>query len=186
MSLGIKMRSNITPIATHAFVASESLLIDTNVWLLLYGRQDPSDWRIKVYSKAFARISAAKCPIYIYALVLSEFINSYSRIEHKLAVAQGGPSIFKRFRESPEFLPIAQSIASACRIILKQCARTESQFESANIEAILKDYAAASRDFNDQILSHICRVKNLKMITDDADFEHLDIPVFTANRRLLH
>jgi predicted nucleic acid-binding protein len=40
-------------------------------------------------------------------------------------------------------------------------------------------------DINDLILAELCRSEKLKFVTHDADFASLDVPILTANRRLL-
>jgi len=179
------MQSKIIPIATYAFTGGDSFFIDANIWIFLYGRQEPGDRRIPIYSNALREILTKGCQIFIDVLVLSEFINRCARIEHGFAKSQGSLENFKNFRNSAAFQPAAHGIALACRAILKNCVRTESLFERVDIEAILNDYESQHRDFNDQILSEICREKKLQMISDDSDFRDLGVNLLTANRKLL-
>ena len=179
------MQNKIISISNYAFTRGDSFLIDANIWIFLYGRQDPRDRRIEIYSNALKEILKNSCQIFVDVLVLSEFINRYARIEHKFAKTEGCPENFKDFRNSASFQPVARGIAAACRSILKNCMRTESLFEQVDIEAVLNDYEAQHRDFNDQILSGICREKKLQMISDDWDFRNLEINLLTANKKLL-
>jgi predicted nucleic acid-binding protein len=50
---------------------------------------------------------------------------------------------------------------------------------------LVDEYAAGDSDFNDQVLTALCKKKGLKMVTDDVDFKGRGIPVITANKRLL-
>lgn len=179
------MKSKIIPIATHRFNGTEAFFIDTNIWIFLYGRQDPTDPRIRIYSSALDQILEKGCRVYVDVLVFSEFINRYARIEHKFAMSKGGPTDYKAFRNSAAFQSAAQGIVAACRSILKTTARTESFFEQLNINSILNDYEAQHRDFNDQMLREICLKKKLHMISHDADFRDLGVTVLTANKKLL-
>ncbi len=179
------MQSKIIPIATYAFTSGDSFFIDANIWIFMYGRQEPGDRRIHIYSNALREILTKGCKIFVDVLILSEFINRYARIEHGFAKSQGAPENFKNFRNSSAFQPAARGIASACRSILKNCVRTESLFERVDIEAVLNDYESQHRDFNDQILSEICGKKKLLMISDDSDFRDLGVNLLTANKKLL-
>ncbi|MGB6064251.1 MAG: hypothetical protein WBG50_05560 [Desulfomonilaceae bacterium] len=46
------MSSEAFHIRDYHFSNSDALLVDANVWLYLYGPQEPEDWRAKVYSQA--------------------------------------------------------------------------------------------------------------------------------------
>ncbi|HVA66112.1 MAG TPA: PIN domain-containing protein [Elusimicrobiota bacterium] len=177
------MRSKVFSVADYAFSEGESFLIDANIWIFLYARQDLDDRRISAYSEALKKIAEKQCPIFVDVLVLSEFINRYARLE-KAANLNFKSRNFKEFRDSAEFSNVASSIAVACRKILRQCRRTESLFESVDIDAVLSGYGKSRRDFNDQILGEISRVKGLKVISHDGDFLDLGVTLLTANRRI--
>lgn len=179
------MTGDIVPIVEYTFTSTDRLLLDANIWLFMYGRQDPKDSRIPIYSRAFANILNAKSRIFLDVLVLSEFINRYSRIEHNIVKDSHGPKEFKRFRKSPEFKTVAEDIVTASRQILKHCKRTGSGFESVDINAILTDYKERCPDFNDQMLVEICKTKGLKLVTHDGDFKHCGLILLTANKNIL-
>lgn len=170
-------------IANYKFSASDELLLDTNVWLLIYGPQKPRDARVAAYSQAFSKILAAGSRVYIDVLIVSEFINVYARLKWKIIA----PDIkdFKTFRRSQDFKPVAEDIAADVKQLLKHCARVENGFESLAIDALIDEYAAGDSDFNDQVLTALCKRKRLKLVTDDGDFRGQGIPVVTANRKLL-
>lgn len=177
------MTHKIEAITSYTFTPADELLLDTNVWLLVYGPQKPGDRRVAVYSEALARILAARSRIYIDVLIVSEFINAYARLQFNLLSQPF--SDFKQFRKSIYFKPIAQGISSDMKRVLKHCMRIANGFESLAIDALLDTYTAGNSDFNDQILAAICQRAGLKLITDDADFKGQDIPIITANKRLL-
>ncbi|MGD0960209.1 MAG: PIN domain-containing protein [Methylomonas sp.] len=169
-------------IARYDFKAADNLLLDTNIWMFIFGAQKPGDKRGAIYSEALGKILKAESRIYIDVLIVSEFINTYARLKWKQADVSFQE--FKQFRQSSFFKPIAEEISECVKQILKLCIRMESGFESLAIHALLDDYAAGMSDFNDQILTSLCQEKGLKLVTHDADF-HGCIPVVTANRRLL-
>ena len=47
-------------IASYDFSHSDELLLDANIWLLVYGPQIPRDPRVAIYSQALDKILAAK------------------------------------------------------------------------------------------------------------------------------
>jgi len=177
------MTNNAFAVASYKFKPEDKLLLDTNIWMLVFGPQKPRNWRVATYSQAFARILAAKCQIYIDVLIVSEFINAYSRLKWNVMGQPCGD--FKQFRKSPDFNPIAQDVAADVGRVLKCCSRVESGFESLDINGLVEEYSAGDSDFNDQVISALCKRNGFKLVTDDGDFCGQNIPVVTANRRLL-
>ena len=163
------------------------MLLDANIWLLVYGPQKPGDRRVAVYSQALAKILAAKSRIYIDVLIVSEFINSYARLKWRLLSPSRDfkRSDFKTFRKSNDFKLVAQGIAAYVKHVLQHCTRVENGFESLAIDSLIDEYSVGDSDFNDQILTTLCKRKGLKLVTDDSDFKGQEILVITDNRRLL-
>ena len=179
------MTYRIEKISTYDFRPSDTLLLDANIWLFIYGPQKPNNPMVEIYSNALKKILAAKSCIYIDVLVVSEFINTYARMRWNLLGGLSKNKKFKQFRKSSVFKAVAQDIASDVKCVLKHCTRVGSGFESPTIETLIDEFAAGDLDFNDQILAALCKNKGLKMVTHDADFRKRGIPVITANKRLL-
>ena len=179
------MGQNAEDIISHNFASSEELLFDTNIWFFIYGPHKPNDKRVIAYSNALKNILAAKSRIYINVLILSEFINAYARLKWRLLPTSSKYKNFKQFRASKAFRRIAQDISADVKLVLQHCTRIESGFGSLDITNLIDEYAAGKSDFNDQVLTALCKKNGLEMVTDDADFKGKDIPVLTANKRLL-
>lgn len=177
------MPHNTLDVTSYNFTQNDELLLDTNIWLFIYGPQKPKSHKVETYSQALAKILAAQCPIYIDVLIVSEFINAYARLKWKLVAPH--INAFKVFRKSEEFKAIAQDIAADVRRVLKHCSRVENGFGTLDIEGLMTEYAAGEYDFNDQILVALCQRKGLKLVTDDGDFAGQGISIVTANNRLL-
>ena len=171
-------------VAQYDFTSQDRLFFDANVWLCLYLHQgsDGGYWA-NLYSDVFDHILGAKSQIYIDVLVVSEFINAYARKEWK----DSGlfPKNFKKFRNAPEFELVAQSIAKLVKRMMQYSSRVESRFPTLDMNKLLRDYATGSLDFNDQVIVEICRRNRFTLVTNDGDFRNQDIPILTANRRLL-
>lgn len=170
-------------ITRYDFKSSDELLLDTNVWLFVYGPQKPRDSKAAVYSQALARILASQSRIYIDVLIVSEFINTCARLKYKILSMSS--TDFKQFRKSKDFKPVAQDIASDVKRVLQNCTRVGNGFESLTIDTLIDEYAAGDSDSNDQILITMCKRIGLKLVTDDGDFRGQGISVITANKRLL-
>ena len=173
-------------VRNYKFTAGDQLFLDTNIWFYIFGPQQPkyqtNHW-MRIYSGAFKRILNAKSQIYIDVLIVSEFINRYARLKCHV---DAPPHIeFKDFRNSPAFKPVAQDIAGDVKQIMKCCSRIESSFAVLDITRLINDYAAGDLDFNDQVITEICRSNGLTLITNDDDFKTQDIPILTANAKLL-
>ena len=93
-------------VASHVFRRDEQLFLDANVWLLVHGLHGSSGRRVTTYSSALRRILEARCRIH----VVSEFINSYSRLKWRQT---GTRKEFKEFRNSEEFKRVARDVADS-------------------------------------------------------------------------
>lgn len=179
------MSDNVFNVDHYHFSDQDSLFLDTNIWLYIYGPQAPGDKRVVAYSKALQKILHAGSKIFLDVLVLSEFINRYARLEFYRSRSPQKKSDFKDYRKSTDFKPVAKAIADVCRRIAKNCLPIESGFTSANMEAVITDYEDKQPDFNDLILMELCKSKGLKLVTHDSDFKEQGLTLITANRRLL-
>ena len=184
MSWGMTAMANkAISVANYNFTPEDELLLDTNIWLFVYGPQKPGNNKVATYSQALANILAANSRIYIDVLIVSEFINAYARLKWNVMGKPRGD--FKQFRKSQDFKPIAQDIADDIKRVLNHCSRVENGFETLDIEGLIAEYAGGDSDFNDQVIAALCQKKGLKLVTDDSDFHGQGIPVVTANKRLL-
>lgn len=183
MSLMNKTAERIT---TYNFTSSDKLLLDTNIWIYIYGPQKPNDKWVTIYSEALKKILKAKSYLYIDVLVVSEFINTYAR---KIFTSEFNHIYksyeFKKFRQSAHFKPFAQDIGNTVKRILSICERIANGFESFKVDFLINEYAAGNSDFNDQILIELCKKAKLKLITHDCDFKNKGLSLITAQKELL-
>ena len=163
------MTHDVSHVESYDFTSEDKLFLDTNIWLFIYGPQDPASTKMYTYSSAFHHILKAQSRIYIDALVISEFINAYARQQW----------------HSPHFKPVAQEIADNTKRVLNHCSRLESRFETLDVDGLMNEYAEGGADFNDQVIRELCNSRSLKLVTDDGDFSGQGISIITANRRLL-
>ncbi len=178
--------ANVESVEGYHFTPQDRLFFDTNIWLYLLGPQKPRNRVVEIYSQMFLEVLRRESQLFIDVLVLSEFFNTYSRILFNHVQRQNSFRNFKEFRNSAGFIGIAQDISVDAMTILKHCSRLESGFSTLDINGTLDNYTKGSFDFNDQIIADLCRVKDLMLITHDFDFRKQDLPLLTANRRLLN
>jgi predicted nucleic acid-binding protein len=181
------MSNQVYSLETYDFTASDALLFDANIWLYIYGLSNTRNAeRLKLkYQRQFRQIRSLKVPIFLDVLVLSEFINAYSRQFYNDLPEATKPANFKTFRNSEDFQPIAQEIGKYSRRILAKTQRTNIAFESVEMGAIIDSYVAANADFNDLMLAELCKANDLKLVTHDADFQGDDLTILTVNSKLL-
>ena len=174
-----------TAVAVHNynFTSNDKLFLDTNIWLYLFGPRREAYPNMEIYSNVFKRVVNARCQIYIDVVVVSEFINAYARMRWQFIAPH--TRSFKTFRNSLNFKTVAQDIAAHVKQIMKHCSRVESNFVTLGIDDLLNDYATGDYDFNDQVITEICKSNGFTLITNDSDFKTQEIPILTANAKLL-
>ncbi|MYC77332.1 PIN domain-containing protein [Candidatus Poribacteria bacterium] len=180
------MNYKAAEVRNYNFTDEDQLFLDTNIWFYIFGPQEPKYQRnrwMRIYSGAFKRILKAKSQIYIDVLVLSEFINRYARL--KWNVDAPLDTEFKDFRTSQDFELVARNITADVKRLLNHCIRIKSGFAALDIDALLNDYATGDFDFNDQVITEICKNNRFTLITNDSDFKTQAIPILTANHSLL-
>jgi predicted nucleic acid-binding protein len=187
MFLGALKMSSVFDITTYEFSSSDRLFLDTNIWFFIYGPSQPGSKKTRIYSDALDKILKTDGQVYIDGLIISEFINAYARLEYHILrrTSKTVPGSFKAFRQTDDFRPIAQGIAADVRRILRHAALVGSGFVDIDIQSLVNRYARGDFDFNDQVISELCRRRQLRLITDDGDFCCDRLDIITANNRLL-
>jgi predicted nucleic acid-binding protein len=175
------------PVKVHSidnydFPEGKGYFFDTNIWLYIYGPIGWPDQRSDAYSKALKAIRHSDGTIYINCMIISEFINAFSRIEFK---QQTDFTRFKEFRNSLAFRAIAQDIAYNVRKILKSTLACDPELTVIDLPEIMDLFEQGKYDFNDLLFAQICRAKNMIFVTHDKDFSELGVEILTANEKLV-
>lgn len=184
---GVEGRAGVNCIRRYKFSNKDKLFLDNNVWQYIYTVRDSASRHVQVYSDAFKKMLKSGCYIAIDSLVLSEFVNAYARqIYSGQTIYEKDFSEhyarFKNFRNSKDFKPFARHISDTVRNILKHCHYINHDVNATDIEDFI---SAGQVDFNDLIISDICRKKELTLVTHDADFWKEDLRILTANNELI-
>lgn len=179
------MKNKAHDLTAYAFKKEEPLLLDTNVWLYLYpAPSDRATGHAAGYSAALKNMLAAGACLVMDAMILSEYLNRYCRIEWS-ALHRRTYSDFKAFRKSGAFSSVGQGAATYARSMLKLCTCHDHPFATADVARILTDFETGANDFNDGLLAETCRRHGWKLVTNDSDFTNGGIEVLTSNPALL-
>lgn len=172
--------------ASYTFRAGEPILVDANVWLYLQppAAQPASGWAVASYSKVFSRLLQAKAQPVVDALILSEYLNRYIRIEYDAAWKTRYPK-FKQFRRSPDAATILQAAVAEIGQILKTSKACDTPLANVDLPAVLEAVQNGTADFNDGLLIENCRLNGWKLLTNDSDMTMGGIDLLTANKKLL-
>ncbi len=172
-------------LGSYSFVTGEQILVDTNVWLYLFPAPGNHPYPFaRQYSNAFARLVSARAEPIIDPIVLSEYLNRYSRIEWEGSYKIRYPK-FKEFRQSVDFLEMVSSVEKFAKKILSFCQVHTISANDLDLVQALTDFASGQIDFNDALLVDICKNRNFKLMTNDADLRYGGIEILTTNPRLL-
>lgn len=179
------MNNKAYNLSSYSFSQGEQILVDTNIWLYLFPAPgNPQRGFAHQYSSAFSRLVNAQAQPVLDPMVLSEYLNRYCRIEWE-GHFKVQYSKFKQFRQSGDFPAVASSAQIFATRILKFCQIHPISPDELDLNQALADFALGQTDFNDALLVDICKKRNLKLMTNDADFQRGGIEVLTTNPRLL-
>ncbi len=177
------MPEKVHHIKKYNLSLENTFFFDTNVWLYVYGPIAYQDWKSEIYSSVLKKMHDLGCPIYTNSMVISEFINSFARMEFKQQSTFMG---FKDFRNSSEFLSTAEEIAYNVKKILNITFRCDSDLADLDLINLVNNFETGSYDFNDLIFTEICKNRGMILVTHDGDFKSSGLEVLTANRKLLN
>ncbi|WP_018989136.1 hypothetical protein [Aromatoleum toluclasticum] len=171
--------------ASYGFQADEPILIDANVWLYLQppAAQPAPSWAA-TYSGVFSRLLQAKARPIVDALILSEYLNRYIRIEYDACWRTHYPK-FKDFRLSADAAGILQSAVAEMKQILKTSTACDTPLIRIDLPTVLVAVQSGTADFNDALMIENCRLNGWKLLTHDSDMTMGGIDLLTANKRLL-
>jgi PIN domain. len=184
---GVARSAKPAPIKVHSidnydFPVGKGYFFDTNIWLYIYGPIGWPDQLSDAYSRALKAIRNSEGTIYINCMIISEFINAFSRIEFK---QQTEFTRFKEFRNSLAFRAIAQEIAYNVRKILKSTLACDPELQAIDLPEVMDMFEQGKYDFNDLLFAQICRAKDMVFVTHDKDFSELGVEILTANEKLM-
>lgn len=151
----------------------DKIFLDANIWLYLLcpiGNSRKSE--VECYSRFFLKLLKSKCRLYTSSLVISEFFNTYCRLDFKIRRDQDKAryrDYKKDFRNTSEFNELAVDICNLIQHkIFKHAYRLEDNFSKIDMNNVL--VADQNYDFNDKYFAQLCEENNIMILTNDKDF----------------
>lgn len=149
----------------------DKFFLDTNIWMYLYC--SIGNYRANIidsYNSFYEKILEADSEIFTTSLQVSEFFNSYCRLEFNIAKQEDERiKEFKRdFRNSKLFQDTLEEInLILSRRILKTSKKLDDDFSKTNIDELIKQNDEF--DFNDEYFLNLCEKNNIIVVSNDRD-----------------
>lgn len=155
---------NYTPKST------DKVFLDTNIWLHLFTPAlGKTRSKTEKTGKLYKELLNTKAQLYTSSIVISEFLNAYSRIVfnyHKDLCPTKFKDYKRDFRTSDEYKDLIIELDEIVNIqILGDCEKLDDKFTQLDPILISENF-----DVNDLIIMNICTQNQLKLITADNDF----------------
>jgi len=150
---------------------ADKVFIDTNILIFLFAPSyvKKKKDQVEKYSAIVTSLVQKKCDLYINSHVVSEFINRCLRIDFDNNYNKNKDKNYKQdYRNSEEYLTTIHIVLKQLKKFLKFANHINDDFESFNIS---KAYETKKEsDFNDLIIADTVIKNQLKLLSDDADF----------------
>lgn len=180
-----EMNNKAYDLAHYSFAKGERILLDANIWIYLFPAPSGTKYKYAYqYSSAFDKLIMAGAQPIIDPIVLSEYLNRYCRIEYDASYNLKYEK-YKEFRQSSDFAAVAETAECFAMKILKCCRVHSLPTNNLDLRRALAEFKSGKIDFNDCLLVDICKKENLKLMTNDKDFQRMDIEILTSNPNLL-
>lgn len=167
--------------AVEKLLKSSRLLFDTNVWLRVQGYfTDSRDRRSRAYSWFYRRALEQNAAIYLPQIVVSEYVK-VSLVAMSKDAGRDEGKIHTQTGYQQWILDVSDDLSHVAR----DTVRLDDDFSKLNLDECLSHCQTNSIDFNDVLIARLCAEHSLTLVTDDADLHCCDIPIATANRKLL-
>jgi predicted nucleic acid-binding protein len=166
------MAAKLINISTYTPVPADCFFFDNNIWMYLFCPLGNYNMRKQSeYSSFLQKVRSSDCEIYANSMVLSEFANSYLRLDFKQWIQDTGNhgAEFKRdYVGTEQYKSTADEIRIQINRILGICERVNDSFNAIDMSAVFSHFQAI--DFNDSYYIELGKIWNWKFVTDDRDF----------------
>lgn len=154
----------------------EKVFIDTNILIYLFSPDFVSSntMYIDQYSKILDILLQKNAQIFISSIVVSEFINRVLRIDYEKH-KEIYPDFKKDYRNSQQYKDTLELILKELKKILKISQQIDDNFSEFDTFAWYKKDVSQDLDFNDLQIAFCIEKNNLKLLSNDHDFENFGI-----------
>jgi len=175
------------PLEAIEALPHHSVFFDANILIYIFWPTTTKNKISESYSRILAKMLRKHFSLFTNTLVLSEVINRCLRLEYDKYIQNEAIDFmkfkFKDFRSSPEGINVQTDIFNMVKEqILCNFNIVDKCFNNKNITELL---TINELDFNDKLIISNCIENNYLLITNDKDFIHADIDIFTSNPVLL-
>lgn len=170
----------------YSFFQTDRVILDTNIWLILYSPGPAliarANRTIEAYSRLYQNLIQRNVEILVPQIVLSEFINVYLKESYKHWRGSTQRS-YKVFRASPAYQSYTKDIEQALQKIFKCAVSVDFEFTKHPPTSLMEELQRAQLDYADILLSRLCSDLEAILVTDDRDFQSCGKPIeiVTAN-----
>ncbi len=171
--------AQLIDITKYSPKTSENYFFDNNIWMYLFCPIASYEQRKQnIYSDFLEKLLSNNHTIFINSMILSEFANSYLRLDFKLwkdETKNLHADYKKDFVGTARFTETVKGVKSEINKILKIALKGSDEFNSINLTNVLNEFGKS--DFNDCYFLELARQKNYKIVSDDRDLQNSKILV---------
>ena len=160
-------------ISTYSIQPEDKFFFDTQIWMYMHcSIGNYNSQLVQEFSDFYQNVREVGATIYITSMLISEFINTYSRLEFNIIKNSAGLSDFKRdFRKNPSYKPILDSINLLTeRKVIKNSVKINDEFANFSESPFFQN--PNTYDFHDEYFCYLAEKLNFKIVTNDSDFQH--------------
>ncbi|MFF2591062.1 PIN domain-containing protein [Peribacillus butanolivorans] len=175
--------AKIHNLSSYSINKDDKFFFDTNIWMYMHcSIGSYSAKLVQEYSDFYQKVKVAGATIITSTLLISEFVNTYSRLEFNIRKKSDGLSDYKKdFRSNPSYKPLLDNINLLTeKKILRNSIKIQDsfhEFEESNFFANPNTY-----DFNDEYFCYIAEKLDFKIVTHDKDFHNTSYNVEIITR----
>lgn len=154
----------------------DKFLFDTNIWMYLHcsiGNYKPD--LVEDFSDFYSKVKDNNNQIYTTSMLMSEFLNTYSRLEFNITKKSDGKlrDFKKDFRNNPTYKEVFKHIKLVAeKKILNNSLKLNDSFDEFDNKFYFSNQIVG--DFNDEYYSFLAEKYGLIIVTNDKDFLNLN------------
>lgn len=163
-------------------LTGRGVFFDANILIYLFFATGAKSYEQK-YASAFKTLLNNKNPLHVDFQVISEVVNSVSRIEHKKYLeakkyTQEDCS-YKKYRNSQD----GKKTLGDIYVTIKEQVLNMFHIVSTNIGSKeIEDFLIVDElDFIDKSIALVCAQNNFVLLTNDMDFKNTQLDILTGN-----
>jgi len=166
------MAVNLIDVADYTPSPNDTFFFDNNIWMFLFCplgnyKQKPQ----QKYSSFLEKVKSANSMIFTTSMILSEFSNTYLRLDYELwkdDMGFHGAKFKKDYVGTDRYKETVGDIKPSLNQILKLAQHYPDDFNAIDIDKVLTHFRFI--DFNDSYYIELCESNKWVIVTDDKDF----------------